>query len=122
MPRPPEIMPSDLAHYPLCPVTALSGEDAQGFWLQTPDGPRGVLLLRREGRLYAYLNRCPHTGVNLDWITGQFLDGSGHYIQCATHGALFRPADGYCVHGPCAGQSLQALPLYRDGERVGVLL
>jgi naringenin degradation protein FdeD len=30
---------------------------------------------------------------------------------CASHGALFEKSTGYCVAGPCAGQSLQTLPL-----------
>jgi nitrite reductase/ring-hydroxylating ferredoxin subunit len=32
------------------------------------------------------------------------------------HGALFRPEDGFCVSGPCAGESLKQLKLeLRDG-------
>jgi len=66
-----------------------------------------IILLRRNGRVLAYRNRCPHTGINLEWMPDQFLDREGAFIQCATHGALFRPEDGYCVRGPCAGESLQ---------------
>jgi len=28
-------------------------------------------------------------------------------IVCATHGATFRPEDGYCIAGPCAGDRLE---------------
>jgi nitrite reductase/ring-hydroxylating ferredoxin subunit len=26
--------------------------------------------------------------------------------MCGTHGAVFRPEDGYCFDGPCSGRSL----------------
>jgi nitrite reductase/ring-hydroxylating ferredoxin subunit len=33
-------------------------------------------------------------------------------IVCSSHGALFEKRTGYCVAGPCAGRSLQRLPLH----------
>jgi len=108
--------------YRLCREKDILEDGARGFRVETPDGTAAVLLARRNGQLQAYRNRCPHTGVNLDWLPDQFLDFSGRYLQCATHGALFRLHDGFCIHGPCAGQSLQTLPLYRDGDEVGVIL
>ena len=75
-----------------------------------------LALVRRGDGIYAYVNSCPHTGMPMDWMPDQFLDAEGHYIQCATHGALFRLEDGYCVSGPCAGQSLRAVAVeIRDG-------
>jgi nitrite reductase/ring-hydroxylating ferredoxin subunit len=70
-----------------------------------------VFLVRRHDELYAYLNRCPHTGGPLDWVPDQFLSLDGQHIQCATHAALFRIHDGFCVAGPCSGQSLVCLPV-----------
>jgi len=46
----------------------------------------------------------------LNWVPDQFLDLTGDYIQCATHDALFRIADGVCVYGPSAGDRLTPLP------------
>jgi len=74
--------------------------------------------VRRGAAVFAYHNRCPHTGVNLDWQPNQFLDLSNRYIQCATHGALFRLEDGFCLRGPCVGQYLQALRVVIEGEQV----
>jgi nitrite reductase/ring-hydroxylating ferredoxin subunit len=34
------------------------------------------------------------------------------------HGALFEPDSGFCIHGPCLGKSLTALPL---AELAGVI-
>lgn len=76
----------------------------------------GLCALRRGSQLTAYLNRCPHTGGPLDWLQGQFLAAEPGYIQCATHGALFRVEDGYCVDGPCVGASLVPVPLQVDAS------
>jgi nitrite reductase/ring-hydroxylating ferredoxin subunit len=66
----------------------------------------------------AYRNECPHTGGELDWIEGDFLDADGRLIVCATHGALFEPATGRCVAGPCRGAALRAVAVRDDGESV----
>lgn len=108
--------------YRLCRDEDIPEDGARGFAVDTPDGTAALLLVRRDGKVRAYRNRCPHTGINLDWVPDQFLDFSGSYLQCATHGALFRLHDGFCVRGPCAGQSLQALAVYRDRGEVGVIL
>ncbi len=97
--------------YRLCALDELSDPASRGFDLTLPEGPLELVLVMIRGRLRAYRNRCPHTGVNLEWRPDQFLDFSDSFIQCATHGALFRPEDGLCVRGPCAGQRLEPLPL-----------
>ncbi len=80
-----------------------------------------VVAVRQGNAVYCYHNICPHTGVNLDWVANQFLDVSGKLIQCATHGALFRIEDGYCVSGPCAGQNLNPLAVKIDGDSFEIL-
>jgi nitrite reductase/ring-hydroxylating ferredoxin subunit len=93
----------------------LSDPGSRGFSLALGGETLELLLVKREGQIHAYRNRCPHTGVNLEWRPDQFLDPSERYIQCATHGALFRVEDGVCLRGPCAGQSLQPLVLVKEG-------
>jgi nitrite reductase/ring-hydroxylating ferredoxin subunit len=86
--------------------------------LSLPEGPVDVILLQWQGSFLAYRNRCPHTGVNLEWQPHRFLDLSKQYLQCATHGALFRPQDGFCVRGPCSGQQLTHIPLREDRQGI----
>ncbi|MGB0845878.1 MAG: Rieske (2Fe-2S) protein [Thiolinea sp.] len=62
-----------------------------------------------EQRAYAYLNRCPHQQVYLNWSPHQFFDREQQTLICSTHGAVFRPEDGQCIQGPCVGQRLRAL-------------
>ena len=61
--------------------------------------------------MYAYENMCPHNFASLDWSPNQFLDFDKEYIQCANHGALFELNNGYCIYGPCTGQSLQSIKI-----------
>jgi nitrite reductase/ring-hydroxylating ferredoxin subunit len=71
-----------------------------------------VILLRLAGgTLVAYRNACPHMGIELDWDARRLLSRNGRYLQCTGHGALFRPEDGICIAGPCAGEALTALPV-----------
>lgn len=79
--------------------------------LSCDDEENSAFVVKVRGQLHAYVNSCPHTGVPLNWLPDQFLDYSGELIQCALHGAQFRPGDGYCVWGPCQGQSLKSLPV-----------
>jgi nitrite reductase/ring-hydroxylating ferredoxin subunit len=80
-------------------------------------GMRTSVVVVRRGGLYAYLNSCPHTGAPLEWLPHQFLDASGAFIQCATHGALFQIEDGRCIRGPCAGAHLKSVQIAeRDGQ------
>ncbi len=79
--------------------------------------PQGFVV-RKDGEVFAYLNRCPHTGAPLDWSPHQFLDADGAYIMCAVHGALFEIKTGLCVHGPCVNQRLEPLPIEIEAERL----
>jgi nitrite reductase/ring-hydroxylating ferredoxin subunit len=94
----------------ICTLEQLPEGEPRGFAL-AGEPPLALILLRCGDSVLAYRNSCPHTGVNLEWQPDRFLDISGRYLQCATHGALFRPGDGYCVRGPCAGDSLEGLPV-----------
>jgi len=102
----------------LCALDELSDPASRGFSLNLPEGNLELVLVKVRGRLRAYRNRCPHTGVNLEWRPDQFLDFSESFIQCATHGALFLPEDGLCVRGPCAGLRLEPLDLAVDAGTV----
>lgn len=95
----------------LCGTDAIVEGAGRGFRLVVGDETVAIFVTRKDGALAAYRNRCPHVGSPLDWRPDHFFDVTGTYLMCATHGALFRPADGYCVRGPCAGKSLTAVPI-----------
>jgi nitrite reductase/ring-hydroxylating ferredoxin subunit len=74
-----------------------------------PAGEVPAFVIRYRGNYFAYLNRCAHQPVELDWLEGAFFDDTGEYLVCATHGAMYRPDTGLCVDGPCRGRRLEAL-------------
>ncbi|MBU6381103.1 MAG: Rieske (2Fe-2S) protein [Betaproteobacteria bacterium] len=85
-----------------------------------PGGEVCAFVVRYEGQNFAYLNRCAHVPVELDWLEGAFFDDTGHFLVCATHGAMYEPKTGLCVDGPCRGRSLEALDCRIDNGRVQV--
>jgi nitrite reductase/ring-hydroxylating ferredoxin subunit len=55
--------------------------------------------------------------MELDWVEGQFFDLEGHDLICSTHGAVYEPASGRCLGGPCNGNPLVKLEVEeRDGK------
>ncbi len=62
-----------------------------------------AFAIRFEGRPHAYLNRCRHVAMELDFQPDRFFDDSGQWLVCATHGAVYEPASGECSAGPCRG-------------------
>ncbi|OMH32052.1 Rieske 2Fe-2S domain-containing protein [Motiliproteus sp. MSK22-1] len=90
----------------LCQLDDIKEGHSRGFNI----GDIAIIAIIKEQQLYLYRNRCPHRGINLEWLPDQFLDADRQLIQCATHGALFLIHSGQCVQGPCLGQSLEAIP------------
>jgi nitrite reductase/ring-hydroxylating ferredoxin subunit len=62
-----------------------------------------AFAIRFEGQPHAYLNRCTHVAMEMDFQPDQFFDASGRWLLCATHGAEYTPDTGECAGGPCRG-------------------
>lgn len=93
----------------ICKLTEIDDGDARGFDITLENESVAIICFRQGQQVFAYKNSCPHTGVNLEWLPDKFLDDSRKYFVCSTHGALFQLEDGYCVTGPCHGESLTPL-------------
>jgi naringenin degradation protein FdeD len=102
-------MHSDKKKYLACKLKELKELGSFGWESVVNGAPIQCFLIYHENKVHSYLNRCPHTGVNLDWLPNQFLDSTNEFIQCSTHGALFSIADGECLRGPCVGDQLQII-------------
>ena len=103
--------------YRVCKISDIPDPASKGFTLEHDGKEYELFLVKKSGQLFAYINRCPHTGVGLNWQPDQFLDIDAEWIQCAMHGALFRIENGVCVRGPCAGESLQPVSIrQQDGD------
>jgi nitrite reductase/ring-hydroxylating ferredoxin subunit len=74
-----------------------------------------AFAVRYQGEVHAYLNRCAHVAMELDFQPIQFFDSSGDWLICATHGALYQPQTGQCRGGPCRGGLVKIALSERDG-------
>jgi nitrite reductase/ring-hydroxylating ferredoxin subunit len=84
------------------------------FWIICQKYRLDALLVNERGDFHAYVNRCRHMPTPLDFVRDQFVSEDGRYLMCYTHGALYEPATGLCVSGPCKGESLHRLPVKID--------
>ncbi len=73
-----------------------------------------AFVVRFNGEAHAYLNRCAHRMLELDWNAGDFFDAFGEHLLCATHGARYAPASGVCVGGPCGRAGLVKLAVTEE--------
>jgi nitrite reductase/ring-hydroxylating ferredoxin subunit len=104
--------------YKVCGLSELADPGSRGATIELRGRVVELLVVCKAAKVYAYRNRCPHTGITLEWQPDQFLDLSQSYIQCVTHGALFRIEDGICVRGPCTGDALTPLPVFVEEGQV----
>ncbi len=100
----------------LCDLIDIVDGGSDGFVIDTVDGRCGLMVIRQGNQAVSYINSCPHIGTPLEILPGRFLDGSGKYILCTTHGALFQIDDGLCIAGPCVDACLTSVDIeVRDG-------
>ena len=83
---------------------------------------REALVFKNErGELRVFRNLCKHIPILLDAGSRDFLDHTGEYIRCNTHGALYRRDDGFCERGPCRGKSLDPVDYEIENGQVFVI-
>lgn len=75
-----------------------------------------AFAIRYQGQVHAYLNRCTHVPMELDWQPNQIFDNTGSWLLCATHGAHFQPDTGACAGGPCRGALVKIALSERDSR------
>src|SRR5262245_13290529 len=99
-----------------CTAAAVTPGRAAKFVMERVPGPAAAgFVVNHGGRHYAYENLCPHAGTPLDQRSGGFFTEDGRHLACGTHGAIFAPASGVCVEGPCPGARLRPLSIATDG-------
>ena len=74
-----------------------------------------AFAVRHKGQVHAYLNRCTHVAMEMDYQPDRFFDDSGRWLLCATHGAAYQPETGACTSGPCRGNLVKISVTERDG-------
>ena len=76
-----------------------------------------AFVIRFDYQFFAYLNRCGHIAMQLDYMPGEFFADDGQTLICSTHGAEYAPDTGACLGGPCYGVGLESLEIsQREGQ------
>lgn len=107
------------AEFVLGPCNEVPVNGSKQYRIERDGTALDLFVVHDTAHYYAYENRCPHVGVNLNWQPDVFLNYDQTHIQCSTHGAQFRIHDGLCEWGPCVGESLRPLAVKPvDGQLV----
>ncbi len=77
-----------------------------------------IILIARDKRVFAYINRCPHAGWPLDSIDGNFIFDMNDDLICAGHGAIFDVTNGHCLGGPGRGAPLKPYEFRIEGDQI----
>jgi nitrite reductase/ring-hydroxylating ferredoxin subunit len=96
----------------------MEGGDGIRFTIRWYGQELPAFAIRYRNRVYAYLNRCAHQPVQLDWVPGKFFDMDGGHLICATHGARYYPDSGACAGGRCDGRGLTPLPVAEHNREI----
>ena len=96
----------------ICPSDLLvDGGGGVEFEILKDDEVLPAFAIRFRGVAYAYINRCSHMELKLNFLHRNFFDLSKSSLICSTHGALYDPVTGDCRGGPCHSVGLQPLPI-----------
>ncbi|MGO4606331.1 Rieske (2Fe-2S) protein [Variovorax sp. 2RAF20] len=107
---------SDEERIPLCNASDLvEGGLAVPFDVVYGGETCRAFAVRFEGRPHAFLNRCSHVAMELDFQPDRFFDDTGQWLLCATHGAVYKPDTGECMGGPCRGGLVKIALSEQDG-------
>ena len=94
------------------------GESSK-FILPIGGADEECFIVNYAGSFHAYVNRCRHVPMAMDWVENQFFAEGGRYLMCQTHCAYYEPDTGECVAGPrgASGKFLLRIPLeIREGK------
>jgi nitrite reductase/ring-hydroxylating ferredoxin subunit len=69
----------------ICDIYDIQVKEENGFLIETNSSVLEFFIVRKNNQFHGYINRRPHTGVNLNWQPNQFLNLDSNLIQCSTH-------------------------------------
>ncbi len=88
------------ARYKVARVDSLKPGESLKFMLPIRGADEECFLINFGGEFHAYVNRCRHVPMAMDWVDNQFFAEDGRYLMCQTHNAYYEPASGECIAGP----------------------
>jgi nitrite reductase/ring-hydroxylating ferredoxin subunit len=106
------------ARYRIGKTADLAPGQSMKFMMPIRDADEECFVINYGGEYFAYVNRCRHVPMAMDWIDNEFFAEEGRYLMCQTHNAYYEPASGECIAGPptACGKFLYRVPLQiKDG-------
>src|SRR5271167_558637 len=99
--------------YKVARTDALAPGESLKFLLPIRGADEECFVINFNGELHAYVNRCRHVPMPMDWVDNQFFAEEGRYLMCQTHNAYYEPGSGECIAGPASacGKFLYRVPL-----------
>jgi nitrite reductase/ring-hydroxylating ferredoxin subunit len=88
--------------YRVCKTTALTPGASRKFTLPVRGVDEECFVVNFRGQYHAYVNRCRHVPMAMDWVDNQFFAEEGRYLMCQTHNAYYEPSTGECIAGPAS--------------------
>ena len=88
------------ARYKVAHTDSLKQGESLKFMLPIRGTDEECFLINFGGEFHAYVNRCRHVPMAMDWVDNQFFAEDGRYLMCQTHNAYYEPASGECIAGP----------------------
>jgi nitrite reductase/ring-hydroxylating ferredoxin subunit len=108
--------PSESLPIPLCNSAELvDGGLAVPFDVVYAGQTCRAFAIRYRSVPHAYLNRCTHVAMEMDYQPDRFFDDTSNWLLCATHGAAYLPDTGQCAGGPCRGGLVKITLSESDG-------
>ena len=100
------------ARYRVARIESLAPGESLKFMLPIRGADEECFLINFGGEFHAYVNRCRHVPMAMDWVDNQFFAEDGRYLMCQTHNACYEPASGECIAGPptACGKFLYRVP------------
>ena len=100
------------ARYKVARTDSLALGESLKFMLPIRGTDEECFLINFGGEFHAYVNRCRHVPMAMDWVDNQFFAEDGRYLMCQTHNAYYEPASGECIAGPpsACGKYLYRVP------------
>jgi nitrite reductase/ring-hydroxylating ferredoxin subunit len=89
--------------YKIARVDSLAPGESLKFLMPIRGADEECFLINFGGEFHAYVNRCRHVPMAMDWVDNQFFAEDGRYLMCQTHNAYYEPASGECIAGPPTG-------------------
>ena len=114
--RPSRRKPRPHSRYRVARTADVPPGESLKFMLPIRGTDEECFVINFAGEFHAYVNRCRHVPMPMDWVDNQFFAEEGRYLMCQTHNAYYEPASGECIAGPASacGKLLYRVPIEID--------